>query len=72
VMSEDSACKSEEFKFPVSRPDDRAIPFGLPSVNRSSRPGDVPYHPDPILYREASVPACIRPDVLAARPDNLQ
>jgi hypothetical protein len=40
-MSEDSACKSEEFKFPVSRPDDRAIPSGSPSVNRSSHPNDV-------------------------------
>jgi hypothetical protein len=45
-MSEDSACKSEEFKFPVSRPDDRAIPSGRPyrpDVRQTSiiRPGDV-------------------------------
>jgi hypothetical protein len=70
-MSEDSACKSEVFKFPVSRPDDRAILSGIPSVNRSSRLDDVPYRPDPILYQEASVPACIRLDVSVARLDDL-
>jgi hypothetical protein len=30
------------------------------------------FRPDPILYREVSVPACIRPDVSAARPDASQ
>jgi hypothetical protein len=55
-MSEDSACKSEEFKFPVSRPEDRAIPSGRPSVNRSSRQDDVSYRPDAI---QSSI---IRPD----------
>jgi hypothetical protein len=30
-------CKSEEFKFPVSRPNDRAILFGRPSVHYSVR-----------------------------------
>jgi hypothetical protein len=30
------------------------------------------FRPDPILYREVSVPASIRPDVLAARPDASQ
>jgi hypothetical protein len=30
------------------------------------------FRPDPTLYREASVPACIRPDVSAARPDAYQ
>jgi hypothetical protein len=30
------------------------------------------FRPDPILYREVSVPACIRPDVLVARPDASQ
>jgi len=33
------------------------------------RPDDVSYCPDPPLYREASVLACIRPDISAARPD---
>jgi hypothetical protein len=32
----------------------------------------VDFHPDPLLYREASVPACIRPDDSAARPDACQ
>jgi hypothetical protein len=30
------------------------------------------FRPDPILYREVSVPACIRPDVSAACPDASQ
>jgi hypothetical protein len=30
------------------------------------------FRPDPILYREVSVPACIRPDVSASRPDASQ
>jgi len=34
-------CKSEESKFPVSRPDDRAIPSGRPSFHCSIRPDDV-------------------------------
>jgi hypothetical protein len=32
---------------------------------------DVDFRLDPPLYREASVPACIRPDVSAARPGRL-
>jgi hypothetical protein len=40
------ACKSEEFRFPVSRPDDHAILSGCPSVHCSIRPDDVPYRPD--------------------------
>jgi hypothetical protein len=35
-------------------------------------PNDVYFRPDPPLYREASVPACIRPDVSAVRPDASQ
>jgi hypothetical protein len=74
--------KSEEFKFPVSRPGDRAIPSGHPSLHCSIRPNDVSsrpdarqtsiIRPDPILYREVSVPACIRLDVSASRPDASQ
>jgi hypothetical protein len=54
-------------------------PSGRSSVHSSSRLDDMPYRPDnvdfrpdPPLYREASVPACIRPDDLAARPDDSQ
>jgi hypothetical protein len=38
--------KSEVFRVPVSRPDDRAIPSRRPSVHCSIRPDDVPYCPD--------------------------
>jgi hypothetical protein len=40
-----------------------------PDKPRIIRPDDVDFRPDPTLYREASVPACIRLDVSAARPD---
>jgi hypothetical protein len=33
------------------------------------RPDDVSFRTDPPLYREASAPACIYPDISAARPD---
>jgi hypothetical protein len=46
VMSEDSVYKSENLRFPVSRPDDRAIPSGCPSVHCSIRLDDVSYRPD--------------------------
>jgi len=36
------------------------------------RPGDVDFRSDLPLYREAFVPAYIRPDDSAARPDNVQ
>jgi len=45
-VSKDSACKSENLWFPVSRPDDCAIPSGRLSVQYSIRPDDVPYPPD--------------------------
>jgi hypothetical protein len=38
-------CKSEEFKLPVSRPDDRAIPSGRPSVHYSVRTTCLPFGP---------------------------
>jgi hypothetical protein len=41
-----TACKSEDFRFPVSRPDDRAIPSRRSSVHCSIHPDDVPYRPD--------------------------
>jgi len=56
--------KIEDFRFHVSRPDDLR-----PSVHCSICPDDVSFHPDPPLYREAFVPACIHPDVSAAHPD---
>jgi len=39
-------CTSQKNRFPVSRPDDRAIPSGCPSVHYSIRPDDVPYRPE--------------------------
>jgi hypothetical protein len=47
----------------------RAIPSGRPDRPSIIRLEDVDFRPDPSLHREASVPACIRPDVSAARPD---
>jgi hypothetical protein len=43
---EDSVYKSENLQFPVSRPDDRAIPSGRPSIYYFIRPEDVPYRLD--------------------------
>jgi hypothetical protein len=36
------------------------------------RPDDVVFRPDPLLYREATVPSYICPDISAARPDAAQ
>jgi hypothetical protein len=41
-----TACKSEDFRFPVSHLDDRTIPSGRSSVHCSICPNDVPYCPD--------------------------
>jgi hypothetical protein len=49
-------CKSEESKFPVSRPDDRPIPSGRPSVHCSICLDDVSSRPD---TRQTRI---IRPD----------
>jgi hypothetical protein len=84
-----TACKSEDFQFPVNRPDDlpsspdahlsivpaiRTTYHTVRTPNRPSiiRPDDMDFHPDHPLYREASVPACIRPDVSAARPKDVR
>jgi hypothetical protein len=84
-----TAFKSEDFRFPVSRPDNMSsrpdahlstVPSVLTTchtvrtLDRPSiiRPDDVDFCPDPSLYREASVPACICPDGSATRPDALQ
>jgi hypothetical protein len=47
-------------------------PFRKPDRPSIIRPDDVDFRPDPSLHREASVPACIRPDVSAASPDDVQ
>jgi hypothetical protein len=62
-----TARKIEDFRFPVSRPDDVS---SSPDARQTSIicPDNVFFRPDPSLYREASVPACIRPDISAARP----
>jgi hypothetical protein len=59
AVNRDSTIQSlqvEEFKFPVSLPDDRTIPSGRPSVHCSIRPDDVSSRPD---ARQTSI---IRPD----------
>jgi hypothetical protein len=45
-ISEDSACKLEDFRFPASRSDDRAILSRRSFVHCSICPDDVPYRPD--------------------------
>jgi hypothetical protein len=54
-MSVDSVSQ-KNFKFPASRPDNRAIPSRRPSVHCSIRPDDVSFRPDAI---QSSI---IRPD----------
>jgi hypothetical protein len=44
ALSEDFALR--RFRFPVSRPDNRAIPSGRPSDHCSIRPDNVPYRPN--------------------------
>jgi len=50
----------------------RAIPSGCPDRPSIIRPDDVDFRPDPLLYWEAFVPACIRSNFSAARPDASQ
>jgi hypothetical protein len=76
-VSEDSTVR--KFQFPVNHLDDRAIPSGRRAIQsrRPDRPSiicldDVDFRPDPSLYQEASILACIRPDNSAARSDALQ
>jgi hypothetical protein len=63
-----TAKKIEDFRFPVNRPDDVS---SLSDARQTSIicPDDVFFRLDPSLYREASVLACIRPDISTARPD---
>jgi hypothetical protein len=46
VMSEDFACKSEEFQVPCQPSGRCVIPSGCPSVYCSIRPDDVSFRPD--------------------------
>jgi len=58
---------------PLFHPSERcAIPSGRPDRPSIIHLDDVDFRPDPSLHREASVPACIRPDVSAARPNASQ
>jgi hypothetical protein len=50
----------------------RATPSGRPNRPSIIRPDDIDFRPDPPLYREACILACIRLDVSAARPDASQ
>jgi hypothetical protein len=77
------------FKFPVNRLDDRAIPSERPSVHCSILPDDMSSRPDarqtkhhpfgrrvslsgPSTVSRRFYPACIHPDISAARPDASQ
>jgi hypothetical protein len=84
-----TAKKIEDFRFPISRPDDV---LSRPDVHLSTVPSvrttcsshqtlDRPipsvwttylFRPDPTQYREASIPACIHPDIATAHPDAYQ
>jgi len=86
-MSVDSASQ-KNFKFPVRRPEDRAILSGRPSVHCSIRLDDVPFRPDAIqssiICPDDVLPpghftvsrrfcsSLLHPDVSAARPDDYQ
>jgi len=73
------AKKIKDFRFPASLLDDVSSRpashlSNVPSVQTtcSSRPDSRQtsiIRPDPTLYREASVPACIRPDISVTRPN---
>jgi hypothetical protein len=84
-----TAKKIEDFRFPVSRPDDvsshpDAHLSTVPSSEQRVHPDRTPdrpassvrmtylFRPDPTLYREASIPACIRPNISAVYPDAYQ
>jgi hypothetical protein len=79
VMSVVSVCKSEEFQDPCQPSGQSSHP--VRTTCHPVRTLDIPassvrtkysFRPDPIIYREVSVPACIRLDVSAARPDASQ
>jgi hypothetical protein len=77
-----TAKKIEDFRFPVSSPDTHLSPVPSvwttcscrPDARQTSiiRPDDLSFPFVPYTYREASVPACICPDIATARPDAYQ
>jgi len=76
--------KLEDFRFPGNRLDEVSSRTDIHLSGRRVHPDEMPerpvssvwtmylFRPDPTLYREASVPSCIRPDISAARPDAYQ
>jgi hypothetical protein len=59
--------------YPLFHPSGRrVIPSGLQTDQHHPSGRRAPSVRTPTLYREASVPGCIRPDVSAARPDAFQ
>jgi hypothetical protein len=59
--------------YPLFHPSGRcAIPSRRPDRPSIIRQNYVAFHPDSPLYREASVPSCIRQDVSVSRPDASQ
>jgi hypothetical protein len=69
VMSVVSAYKSEEFQVsyqPSGRSSHPVLTLDRPTSSVRTK---CSFRPEPILYREVSVPACIHPDVSAACPN---
>jgi hypothetical protein len=73
VMLVDSACESEEFQVPCQPSGRSSHPVRMPICLLFHTSGRrAPSVRTPTLYREVFVPACIRQDVSAARPDAYQ
>jgi len=69
VMTEDSACESEEFQVPCQPSERCVIPSGRPSVYCSIRPDDVSFRPDTYIVSRRFCASFLHPDISAARPD---
>jgi hypothetical protein len=70
--------KTKDFRVPVSRPDDVSsrpddVPY-RPDARQTKHhlSGRCAFPFGPSLFREATVPACIRTEVSTARPDSSQ
>jgi hypothetical protein len=73
VMSEDSAqFSSQKFSESLSTVRTTCLTVRTPVRPSIIRLDDVHFPFGPLLYREATVPSCIHPDVLIARPDASQ
>jgi hypothetical protein len=72
VMTEDSACESEEFQVPCQPSERCVIPSGRPSVYCSIRPDDVSFRPDTYIVSRRFCASFLHPDISAARPDAYQ